>query len=282
MKKVWKYIKDGSLSYLKAAYLVSDELLKLFDKFAFCRLFNLRSAILGWEIRFKYLKDNGLYQAQSHGLVQHFLNKSQALYAYRKSLEFRALNLGEIYQLDKVDFKDGDLVVDCGANVGDLLLYFKIKSIPIRYIGFEPSPNEYRCLALNAGENRTFNAGLWNEDSNIKFYVSSDNADSSFIEPRDYDEIRLVPAMRLDRILGDEKIKLLKVEAEGGEPEAIAGAENILDRIQYVSADLDYERGVEQACTLVPVINYLAAREFELVDITSKRIIALFRNRNSS
>lgn len=283
MTKIWKFAREGTLSYLKAAYLVTDWFIRLFDRGMFCKLFNLRSAILGWPIRFEYSEDRRMYLARSHGMAQYFLNRSQALYAYRIGLTSRAESLGKVYLLDKIDLEEGDLIVDCGANVGDLLLYFKHKGLNVRYVGFEPSPSEYGCLELNGGAYKTFNAGLWNEDSNLQFYVSSNNADSSFIEPPSYDEIRIVPAVRLDKILS-EKIKLFKVEAEGGEPEAIAGSEKILDNVQYISADVDYERGTAQESTLAPVVNYLASRGFELIDVTNSRavgrLVALFRNAN--
>ncbi len=282
MNKIWRFIKEGTFSYVKAAYLATDELIKLFDRSIFCQLFNVRSALLGWPIRFEYIEDLKIYQARSDGLAQYFLNRSQALYAYRNSLAFRAEGLGIVYLLDKIRFKDGDLIVDCGANVGDLLLYFRLRRLGVRYIGFEPSPSEFRCLKLNAGGNRVFNAGLWNAGAELKFYISSNNADSSFIEPPDYDEVRIVPTVRLDEVLS-EKIKLLKLEAEGAEPEAIEGAEKLLPNVQYISADVDYERGPEQASTLAPVVNYLTARGFELIDVTYsrtvRRMVALFKNK---
>ncbi len=52
--------------------------------------------------------------------------------------------------LNEIDFSDGDCVVDCGANVGDLLLFFEFSNISIDYIGIEPSPKECLCLKKNA------------------------------------------------------------------------------------------------------------------------------------
>ena len=50
----------------------------------------------------------------------HVLRSRVAL--YRKGLFFRGQQLGESYHLDKIKFLDDDLVVDVGANVGDLIL----------------------------------------------------------------------------------------------------------------------------------------------------------------
>jgi hypothetical protein len=60
--------------------------------------------------------------------------------------------------------------------------------------------------------------GLWETNTEIDFFVSSYAADSSFIQPKKYAETIQIPALRLDSMqLG--KIKLLKLEAEGGELE---------------------------------------------------------------
>ena len=76
----------------------------------------------------------------------HVLRSRVAL--YRKSLLFRGQQLAKSYHLDKIDFLEDDLIVDIGANVGDLLLYFPID---VRYIGIEPSPEEFKLLKLNSG-----------------------------------------------------------------------------------------------------------------------------------
>ena len=83
---------------------------------------------------------------------------------------------------------------------------------------------------------------------------------------------------RLDTLLESRPIKLLKLEAEGAEPEAIAGAEGLLGNIEYVSADLGFERGVGQTSTLGEVSNFLLTRGFEIVANGNRRLTVLYRN----
>ena len=52
-----------------------------------------------------------------------------------------------------------------------------------------------------------------------------------------------------------------------------------LDLVEYVSADLEYERGIQCESTLVPVTNYLLEHDFELVDVSHGRICALYKNK---
>ena len=226
-------------------------------------LFNLRAALRGVDANVRFDRERGVFRVTSGPYALDFRHEAQAYYACKRGIVRRTEILGQTYFLDRIDFRPGDVVVDCGANVGELRYWFVVNGIDIDYVGIEPSPLEYRCLEQNAGGSRTFNLGLWNGDGELDFYVSSQMADSSLIEPPEYDEIITVPTRRLDSLLPSERIKLLKLEAEGAEPEAIEGAEALLDQIEYISADLGFERGVGQSSTLAEVTNFLLARGFE-------------------
>ena len=58
---------------------------------------------------------------------------------YENGLIYRSNQLSRFYFLEEIGFKDEDVVLDCGANVGDLKLWFELNNINIKYIGFEPS-----------------------------------------------------------------------------------------------------------------------------------------------
>ena len=186
--------------------------------------------------------------------------------------------IGKDYLLQHIKFNNGDTIIDCGANVGDLFLFFKKKSININYIGFEPSPMEFKCLERNISGGDLKNIGLWSSDGFENFYISSEQADSSLIKPNKYSSKIEVKTVKLDNIVS-KKIKLFKLEAEGAEPEILQGAMNSLSKIEYISADLGFEEGKNSESTLVPVINFLMRNNFDLVEINHERLVALFKNR---
>ena len=80
------------------------------------------------------------------------------------------------------------------------------------------------------------------------------------------------------REYGLGKVKLLKLEAEGAEPEILLGAGDALKQVEYISADLGPERGLSQETTAATVINFLLARDFRLVDVFAERLVFLFKN----
>jgi FkbM family methyltransferase len=244
-------------------------------------LFNLRSALRGTDTRIRFDAAERVFRARSKKYSLCFRHEAQAYYACKRGISRRLQILGETYFLPLIEFAAGDVIVDCGANVGELKYWFLEQGVPVEYIGVEPSPLEHRCLAENVAPSQTFNVGLWDRDGTLEFYLSSQMADSSLIEPPEYDEIIQVPTRRLDGLLGGRRIKLLKLEAEGAEPEAISGSEGLLGDIEYISADLGFERGVNQTSTLGEVTNFLLARGFEIVASGQKRLTVLYRNTRS-
>lgn len=244
---------------------------------AFCMLFNFRAAIRGQDIRFRFNATECHYVAESDGLQRRFKSKYAAIGGYSNGLKARAEALGHAYHLDAIPFEDGDVIVDCGANIGDLKLYFDINNRKIRYFAFEPSPEDFACLQPNVAPGFARNAGLWHTSSELTFYISIHNGDSSFIEPAAYTETRQIPVQRLDELM-DGNIKLLKIEAEGAEPEVLLGCEKLLANIEYISVDLGYERGIAMESTLVPVTNYLLQNGYELIEVGKARLVALYKN----
>ena len=77
-----------------------------------------------------------------------------------------------------------------------------------------------------------------------------------------------------------DRIKLVKLEAEGAEPEILMGAMSIIDRIDYIVADIGPERGVKSESTLIEVLDILQKNNFEATKFGYNRGILLFKNKN--
>jgi len=199
---------------------------------------------------------------------------------YSNGFYQRGAAIGKSYLLDHIDFTDGDLVVDCGANMGDLQLWFRNEKFKIKYLGIEPNPIDFVCLSKNLlSDSSCLNLALWNENGSLKFWVDSKSASSSLIQPPYFTEIINVKASRFDELENLERIKLLKVEGEGAEPEILFGAKRFLKNIQFISADLGPERGVEQTSTRNEVVNFLLENNFTVViENPYHRKTVLFKN----
>lgn len=202
----------------------------------------------------------------------HVLRSRVAL--YRKGLFFRGQQIGKSYHLDKIKFLDTDLVVDVGANVGDLILYLPTA---IRYIGIEPSPEEFNLLRLNVTTNsKIFNNAAIDMNRQVSFYINSEEADSSIFEPTSHSKIINIQGIRLDSLI-KEKVKLLKIDAEGGELEVLTGCENVLGLITYIAIDCGFEKGKNRESTFIPCLKFLQSHSFELLEV-GENYRFLFKN----
>ena len=183
------------------------------------------------------------------------------------------------YCLDKVSINTNDVIIDCGANVGELNIALKLKNLNVNYYAFEPDYSNFICLLENNKENadNIFDSGLSNKNGTSKFYLDNDGGNSSFYSfgTKEYTN---VSTLMLDDVTLPKNIKLLKVEAEGFEPEVIEGAVETLKRTEYICVDFGSERGVEQENTVIEVNNILLKNNFALIEFSDYRYIGLYKN----
>lgn len=186
-------------------------------------------------------------------------------------------HLYDSYLLNNIDFNDQDLVIDCGANVGELFLSIKSNNPNIQYIGFEPDDQVFECLQLNTNS-KSSNICLSNESGEKNFFIDSLGANSSVYESEPGMDSMVVKVEKLENLYPDTEIKLLKIDAEGSELEVLEGSKKIFNNIDYISVDCGAEKGVNQDTTFVDVNNYLISNNFSLIGINQNRLICLYRN----
>ncbi len=184
------------------------------------------------------------------------------------------------YCIDKNIIFNGDTVIDCGANVGELNVALKNRDIEINYMGFEPDPETFNCLKLNNPEknNSLFMKALSNRKSEEKYFIDSMGGNSSLVDFGKNESI-IVSTITLDSLNIDSEIRLLKIDAEGFEPEVLYGAQKTLDYINYISIDYGYERGAKEESTIVDVNKFLYLNNFELIKFSEYRLIGLYENK---
>lgn len=183
------------------------------------------------------------------------------------------------YNLHHIRNTQGGVFIDCGANIGELGLW--ASSTGMNYIAFEPEELEARCCDLNnyVGAENTYRIALWHKNTELTFFSKPDTADSSLIEMSAYNTKKTVQAKRLDHVLEGTRFGgtvILKVEAEGAEPEILMGAANIIDNVDYVALDCGYERGKQRDHTFIEANSILVAYGFTPVQANFRRLTVLY------
>jgi FkbM family methyltransferase len=164
------------------------------------------------------------------------------------------------------DLSGDKVVLDVGANIGEFSLALLDENPALHIYCFEPDPSVIPALRLNLGitENaRIIQVALGEEDVETAFFVSSADADSSLVRPERIEREIKVGERRLDAFFGEthlSHIALLKIDAEGAEPEVLRGARATLERVQHVAVDAGPERRGQS--TMPEVTGILTAAGF--------------------
>ena len=129
---------------------------------------------------------------------------------------------------DLVRLRADEVFVDCGAFDGDTLRQFLAASNGrfAKYLAYEPDPDNFAKLAAVVSSLpetvrsriEMTRAATAMKDGTVRF--SSGAGPSSHVGEGDLE----VTAIALDRHLGEDRPTFIKMDIEGAEPEAIAGA----------------------------------------------------------
>ena len=195
-----------------------------------------------------------------------------------KGVDYQFSKILSDYCVEELNLKSGNVVIDCGANVGELYLALEYKNINVKYYAFEPDIDSFECLKKNIkGNDNLKNIGLSDRDGNATLYLGTSTGDSS-MEYFGSENENTIEIKRLDSF-NFNKVHLLKIDAEGHELEVLKGASDILNNIDFISVDYGLEKGLDQISTIVEVTNYLYQNNFHLYKANLNRNVGLFKNK---
>jgi len=260
----------------KLFYFILGIIVSIIHRYFHGALFTtLINFFLRRKVKLKYEKP--FYIGIEQGLKFYFPNKRVT--RILDGIEKQANYIFDSYLLEELEINSDDIVVDCGANVGEFYQGLRSHFENFVYIGFEPDPNVYECLKKNiTSKNATiYNQALSYKSSIEKLYISSDGADTSlvFLEDKEFIEVKTI---QLDK-LNLPKVKLIKIDAEGFELEVLMGSKNTLKLTEYVSVDYGPEKGMKGMNTIPEVTSFLYENNYKLISANSERQVGLFKNK---
>jgi FkbM family methyltransferase len=167
---------------------------------------------------------------------------------------YREIFQREIYAFDAES--EDPYIIDCGANVGQAIAYWKQRFSGARVRAFEPDVNVYEALAWNCTQ-RNFDTvklertAVWVHEDGVRFQakgadagtvMSSSEGGANGIER---DSEYAVPTIRLRDYL-DVTVDLLKVDIEGAETEVLLDCADDLQHVQRLFVEYHSFLGEEQ------------------------------------
>jgi FkbM family methyltransferase len=134
----------------------------------------------------------------------------------------------------------GDIVLDCGASDGDFTRE-ALQAGAKKVVAIELAPQSVECMRRNlagemsAGRVVVYPKGVWDKEDQIMLNVTDNNfaANSVVMRPEGSHNGVAVPLTTIDHIVAElalPRVDFIKMDVEGAETRAIAGASDTLTR----------------------------------------------------
>lgn len=171
--------------------------------------------------------------------------------------------VNEVYKF--ISVKKEPIIIDCGANIGLSILYFKQLNKNSKIIAFEADPIVYSSLEKNIKQYsynniELINAAVWNEETKLIFKsegsvggrISTDKESTKF----DFE----VKAVRLRKYLSS-KVDFLKIDIEGAEFNVIKDCSDLLINIENLFLEYHVLQNEEQK--LQEILSWISKAGFK-------------------
>jgi FkbM family methyltransferase len=144
----------------------------------------------------------------------------------------------KIYGTGELAVRAGDVVLDCGANVG-VYVREALDAGAKMVVAIEPGPENVECLRRNftaeiaAGRVIVYAKGVWDKDDWLILNVDPKNsaADSFVMHPEGASGGLRLPLTTIDKLVAElklDRVDYIKMDIEGAEQRALSGARQTL------------------------------------------------------
>lgn len=150
-------------------------------------------------------------------------------------------------------------ILDCGANVGLSVIYFKHRFPNANIVAFEPDEQVYHILKENIDafdfENvELIKKGLWNEETTLSFISEGSDAGHLANLSKVEENVTTITTTRLRNYL-NRKVDFLKIDIEGAETKVLVDSSDLLSNVDKLF--VEYHSYVEQAQELDVLLEVL-------------------------
>jgi FkbM family methyltransferase len=155
-------------------------------------------------------------------------------------------------------------IIDCGANVGLSVVYFKKKYPSAKIIAVEPDPELFKLLKRNIESFGWYDViliqkGVWFEDGIIRF--RQEGGFSGQISKSEYsDELIEIESISLETLIGNLEIGLLKIDIEGAENDIFLNSAPNFEKVSNIFMEYHSRKNEQQ--NLQRVLTLLSEQGF--------------------
>ncbi len=130
--------------------------------------------------------------------------------------------------------RPGRTFIDVGAHIGSVLGEV-VRTSPGKVIAFEAIPAKAAHLAKKFPDVLVHNCALLDRNGEERFFVDNAKSGYSSLSRRDGDVTEIVvPVSRMDSLIADDDVDVIKIDVEGAELGVLRGAEAVVARCRPV------------------------------------------------
>ena len=175
----------------------------------------------------------------------------------------------EIFEEEVYKFQseiENPFIIDCGANIGLSVIYFKKLFPKSKIIAFEPDEKIFKLLEENIFKSNELKdvilkkEAVWIEDTTLSFFSEGALAGSSVVDFGKKNNVINVKAVDLKKHLL-KHVDFLKIDIEGAENELIFDIEPLLKNVKNLF--LEYHGLLNEPQNLGEILNLLKEEGFQ-------------------
>lgn len=146
----------------------------------------------------------------------------------------------DIYEPSGHQVRRGDVVLDCGANIG-VFVWKALSRGAGLVVAIEPSPRTLDALRRNfeseirAKRVIVYPKGVWSRDAEMELTINETNQGANSVLPGEGLPKVRVPLTTIDKIVAEldlRRVDFIKMDIEGAEKEALRGASDTIKRFR--------------------------------------------------
>jgi FkbM family methyltransferase len=178
----------------------------------------------------------------------------------------------KIYGTGDFGPRGGDVVLDCGANIG-VTVYEELAAGARKIVAIEPGPENLECLRRNypaeiqSGRVVVVPKGVWDKEDFLTLRVDPKNsaADSFVLLRENVVDVQKVPLTTIDKLVNDlklDRVDYVKLDIEGAEPKALTGAHATLAKWKPRLSVASYHKAGDP--TMIPAVIHNARADYQM------------------
>ena len=167
-------------------------------------------------------------------------------------------------------------ILDCGANYGLSIIYFKKLFPKCELVAFEPDNNLYKIMQQNVANYidqnvKLVNAAVWKEDTTLEFSAEGSLGGTVTQLGTEQANRIVVNALALKPFLTERKIDFCKIDIEGSEYEVLNSCKDNLQNVDKLFIEYHSSPGKPQ--TLVEILEIVKSAGFRFYIKEAKNIM---------